>query len=336
MNTLATSDYQPVPPRVSTIGRIGLCFIGLPILLWEMGAVWFDAPLGKGNLVIIALLLTIHGIFVWKIGSLLGLSAAWAGIFCSILALWLTQRPRSDRDWQTDVSKTAWAEVNGSMVTLHHVRNFDYRTPNDFTERWETRTVDLDKITGFDIAICYWGSPWMAHPILSFQFSGSSPICFSIETRKEVGESYSALGGLYRQFELIYIVADERDVIRLRTSVRKGEDVFLYHTNATAVQARERFMEYIQGLNELHASPAWYNAITTNCTTTIRTQRPKDKRMSWDWRFLLNGKADEALYERGVFDFKGLDFETLRKRSQINEKAKAATHVDMFSEVIRR
>ena len=125
-------------------------------------------------------------------------------------------------------------------------------------------------------------------------------------------------------------------MIRLRTSVRKGEDVFLYHTNATAVQARERFMEYIQGLNELYASPAWYNAITTNCTTTIRAQRPKDKRMSWDWRFLLNGKADEALYERGVFESKGLDFETLRRRSQINEKAKAATHVDMFSEVIRR
>ena len=132
------------------------------------------------------------------------------------------------------MAQEPWAEINGDEVTLHNVRNCDYRTETDYTPRWETRTVRLSQLTGIDLAINYWGSPWMAHPIASFQFADAPPLCFSIETRKEIGESYSAIGGLYRQFELIYIVADERDVIRVRTNFRHGEDVYLYRTTGAA------------------------------------------------------------------------------------------------------
>ena len=157
-------------------------------------------------------------------------------------------------------------------MTLHNVRNCDYRTETDYTPRWETRTVRLSQLTGIDLAINYWGSPWMAHPIASFQFANAPPLCFFIETRKEIGESYSAIGGFFRQFELIYVVADERDVIRVRTNFRRSEDVYLYHTTTPPEKARERFMDYIAALNQLHAHPRWYNAATTNCTTSIRTQ----------------------------------------------------------------
>lgn len=261
--------------------------------------------------------------------------AVWAGIFGIVVLTWLSQNPREDRRWQPDVAQTAWADIQGDTVTLHNVRNCDYRTESDYTPRWEARTVQLSKLTGFDLAICYWGSPWMAHPILSFQFDGAPPVCFSIETRKEVGESYSALGGLYRQFELVYVVADERDVLRLRTNIRTGEDVYLYRTTANADEARERFLEYVNALNTLKHQPRWYNAISTNCTTTIRAQRSQAKRLAWDWRFLLNGKADEMLFEHGVLVTHGMSFTDLKRHALINPKAKRTQTSEDYSRVIR-
>jgi Domain of unknown function (DUF4105) len=209
-------------------------------------------------------------------------------------------KPTNNRAWQPDVAQTAWAEINGDEFTIHNVRNCDYRTKTDFTPLWETRTVRLSQITGMDVAINYWGSPWIAHPIVSFQFSHGLPLCFSIETRKTVGQQYSTLEGFYRQYTLIYVVAEERDCIRLRTNYRR-EDVYLYHTLASPAQAQERFREYISTVNALHENPRWYNAVTSNCTTSIRTQRAANLRVPWDWRILLNGKADEMLYHSGGF-----------------------------------
>jgi len=181
----------------------------------------------------------------------------------------------------------------------------------------------------------YWGSPYMAHPIVSFRFGDSLPICFSIETRKAVGQEYSAIHGLYRQYTLIYIVADERDSIRVRTNYREGEDVYLYRTLASPEQARARFLEYVNTVNNLHIHPRWYNAITTNCTTSIRTQRPANQRAPWDWRLLVNGKADELLYERHLIATGGLAFPELKRRSHINDRARAADQNPDFSQRIR-
>src|SRR4029077_20813771 len=210
----------------------------------------------------------------------------------------------------------------------------DYRTEADYTPHWETRTVRISQITGIDLAVNYWGSPWIAHPIVSFQFADVPPICFSIETRKKLGQTYSTIGGLYRQFELIYIVADERDVIRVRTNYRKGEDIYLYRTTISPAQARERFLEYIRSLNAMRDKARWYNAITTNCTTSIRTQHAATERMPWDWRILVNGKGDELLYERGVLDH-SVPFTELKRRAYINARARAANNAPDFSERIR-
>jgi hypothetical protein len=175
----------------------------------------------------------------------------------------------------------------------------------------------------------------MAHPIISFQFADAPPVCFSIETRKKTGQSYSAIGGLYRQYALVFIVADERDVMRVRTNFRKGEDVYLYRTSLTADQARERFTEYLLSINQIRVKPRWYNAITTNCTTSIRHQHPSAERSPWDWRMLLNGKMDEMLYESKAIETANLPFLELKQRSLINPTAKAAGDNPRFSELIR-
>lgn len=302
-------------------------------MLWAFGALRYDAPVAP------AIVAWIFALAV--IAAVVFVRGAWRKLACALLAFalvltwWLTLSPSDDRPWQPDVARTAWAEIEGDVVTLHNVRDCDYRAEFDYTPRWETRVVRLSRITGIDLAINYWGSPWIAHPIVSFQFSDAPPVCFSIETRKEVGETYSAIGGLYRRFELIYVVATERDVVGVRTNHRRGEDVFLYRTTFTPEQARERFLEYLRSLDELRREPRWYNAATTNCTTAIRAQQPPGERMPWDWRFLLNGKGDEMMFERGALATDGLPFEELKRRALINDAAKSAGASPDFSRLIR-
>jgi len=300
-------------------------------LTWAFGALYYDGPsrwlAGVQAVAILAVFVLARG---WRLK--LGISGAW---FTIVLVWWLTLKPTNEGDWQPDLAQLAWADINGDEVTLHNVRNSDYRSETDYTPHWETRSVRLSQITGIDLAINYWGSPWMAHPIASFQFADGPPLCISIETRKKIGQNYSAIGGLYRQFALTYIVADERDAIRVRTNYRHGEDVYLYHTTATPDQARGRFLEYLRALNDIRQHPRWYNAITTNCTTAIRDQHAAGQRLPWDWRLLLNGKADELIYERHLIATGGLSFADLKRRSLVNSAANAANADPDFSVRIR-
>ena len=299
---------------------------------WAAGALYFDFPTASAPAAILFVIVLIAAVILVR-GKLLKLGMVF-GAFALVVLWWLTLKPSNDRAWQSDVAQTAWADINGDEVTIHNVRNCDYRTQTDFTPHWETRTVRLSQITGIDLAINYWGSPWIAHPIVSFQFADALPLCFSIETRKTIGQQYSTLAGFYRQYTLIYVVADERDVIRLRTNYRR-EDVYLYHTLASPEQARQRFREYIGTLNALHENPRWYNAVTENCTTSIRAQRAAKLRIRWDWRILLNGKADELLYQDHAIATGGLSFAELKQRSVIDERARAADHDPNFSQAIR-
>jgi hypothetical protein len=299
---------------------------------WAVGALYFDFP-KVGAFAAISFVTALIAIVIFVRRKLLKLAIMF-GAFAVVVSWWLTLKPSNDLAWQPDVAQTAWADINGDELTIHNVRNCDYRTETDFTPHWETRTVRLSQIAGMDVAINYWGSPWIAHPIVSFQFSDGLPLCFSIETRKTVGQQYSTLEGFYRRYTLIYVVADERDVIRLRTNYRR-EDVYLYHTLASPAQARERFREYINTINILHENPRWYNAVTSNCTTNIRTQRAANLRVPWDWRILLNGKADEMLYPDHAIATGGLPFTELKQRSLINERARAADQDPDFSTLIR-
>src|SRR5205809_6319208 len=300
---------------------------------WAFGALYFDFPTARTFTAILFVLVLITAIIFVR-GKLLKLAIVF-GSFALVALWWLTRKPGNDRAWQPDVAQTAWAQINGDEVTVHNVRNCDYRTETDFTPRWETRTVRLSQISGMDVAINYWGSPWISHPIVSFLFADALPLCFSIETRKTIGQDYSAVRGLYRQYTLIYIVADERDSIRVRSNYRHDEDVYLYRTIASPAQARVRFLEYVNTINMLHDHPRWYNAITTNCTTNIRTQRPMSQRAPWDWRMLVNGKADEMLYQRHLIATGALPFGELKQRSLISKRARAVDKDPDFSRLIR-
>jgi hypothetical protein len=181
----------------------------------------------------------------------------------------------------------------------------------------------------------YWGSPAIAHTIMSWQFDGAPPLAISIETRKTNGQTYSAVNGFFKQYEVIYVAADERDLVRLRTNYRH-EEVYLYRLVAPLAGARALLMDYVESMNALVHHPQFYNALTDNCTTSIRRhiKAIDPNAPPFDWRLLANGYGDRLLYERGDLDTH-LPFEDLRARSLINAKAQAADQDPAFSERIR-
>ena len=303
--------------------------------IWASGALFFDLPASPGMRELTAA--------VWLLGAMIAwffirpravARGAVILVFFGITVWWLTISPQQDEDWKPDVALLADAVANGDKVTIHNLRNFEYRSETDFTPRYDTREYNLGHLRGLDLFVTYWGSPLIAHPIVSFDFGEQGRICFSIETRAKRNQGYSAIASFYRQFELIYVAADERDAIRVRTNFRKGEEVYVYHLNLPLAEIRRRFLEYVRRINELRAAPEWYNALTSNCTTNIRTQDIATQHTPWDWRILVNGKGDELLYERGVLD-QSVPFAELKRRAHINSRAQAADNLPDFSERIR-
>jgi hypothetical protein len=309
---------------VRVVGGLLLAVLALGAWLWAAAALWLDGPASRplagalaGGFVLASLACAI-GLRPRRRGAL-----AAGVLFAGVLVWWLSLAPSNDRPWQPDVARLARAEVVGDVLHLRNVRNFDYRGESDYTERWEERSYDLSELVGVDMFLSYWGSPWIAHTIVSWGFSDGRQLAISIETRKEVGESYSALRGFFRQYELYYVVADERDVIGVRTNHR-GEDVYLYRLNTPVETARATLLDYAREIERLAAQPDWYNAGTHNCTTTIRRHAQHVAPSNpWSWRILVNGKIDEMGYERGTIDT-SLPFPELRRRSAISERAQAA------------
>jgi hypothetical protein len=316
-------------------GLVCVCGVLLLLTAWGAAALFFDVRIAWLRFPVIAAYLVSNGAALVFLGSFrrraLSVFACFAVVFC----WWLTLRPSNEGAWQTDVSKMAWAEVDGDRVTLHNLRLCSYQTESQYTCEWQTRLVDLKELRGVDLFLDYWGSPWIAHTILSFDFGAGNRVAFSIEARKRMGQSYSAIGGFFRQFTLISLISDERDVVRLRTNYRTGEDLYLYHTTATIPFARSLFLDYVGLTNYLHDHPKWYNAVTHNCTTQIFALKSMRSQPWWHWEILLNGKGDAMEYRLGNLAADKLPFDELRRRAYINPAAKAAGLSDDFSEKIR-
>jgi hypothetical protein len=303
---------------------------------WGCAALWFDGPVSRplaGALAIgFGLASAVVGVVVRPWSRAL---AIFAAAFIAVLIWWSGIEPSNERNWLADVARLPRAEIEGDRITVTNLRNFDYRSETDFTPRWEERTYDLGRLRGVDFFLSYWGSPWIAHTIMSWDFDDGQHLAISIETRKEMGETYSAVLGFFRQYELYYVVADERDLIGLRTNHR-GEDVYLYRLKTPRETARAVLLEYLAEINRLAERPQWYNALTHNCTTGIRQRvRHVAPANPWNWRILLNGYIDEMGYMRGTIDT-SLPFAELRRRSYVSDDARAAGLTADFSQRIRQ
>jgi hypothetical protein len=255
-------------------------------------------------------------------------------LFLGVVAWWVAIPPSHDRPWRPEVAVMPQAFIDGDRVRLTGVRNFDYRSRDDFTVRYEEREVLLSHLTGLDFYISYWSEGLVGHTFLSFLFDNAPPLSISIETRPEVGEGFNPLASLFKQFELIYVVGDEHDLVSVRTNHR-DETVYLYRLNTSALDARRLLLVYLERINQLADRPEWYHLLSNSCTINIvRYANAAGREGRFDIRHLFNGLIDSYLYHSGRVDTT-LPFDELRRRSLINEAAQAAEGAPDFSQRIR-
>jgi hypothetical protein len=318
------------------LGRFMLtACLGLAILLsgsWGALALYYRLPGGKlvQMLGSIAWAIIVLGLFALAVKRGRGLPlVAYLLMYAVLLGWWMTIAPSNHRLWADDVADLMSGQVTGSRVTLANVRNFNWRSDDDYDVRWETRTFDLDHLKSADAVLSYWGSPAIAHTMVSFGFDDGRHVVFSVEIRKKRGEQFSSIGGFFKQF-----AADERDIIRVRTNVR-GEDDYLYPLRMDKPAMRALFLSYVGTANQLVDKPRFYNTITSNCTTLVYDMAKQiDPSLPRDIRLLLTGYLPGYLQKVGALD-SSVSIEQLRQRGRITDKARAASPGDDFSKAIR-
>ena len=331
---------------MKTIVRIfGLLLLGLLMAasgIWWVLAITYSGP--QNDVLRTTFAAGIAVAFLAVLAALFSPRRRWRSLgiyvvlFAALLAWWSSIEPSNNREWQTDVARLASATIDGDVVTVHNIRNFDYRSEFDYTPHYYDKRFNLRELTGVDVIAVYWMGPAIAHVFLSFEFNNTDHLAVSIETRKEKGEAYSTLKGFFRQYELYYVVADERDVIRLRINYRHDptEDVYVYRAAGDIESGRRLFLEYIHQLNALNIQPEFYNTLTTNCTTSIwLNTRVNAAHVPLSWKVLVSGYLPQFLYEHGRLETYGLSFSELQRSVHINARAQAANQAADFSQRIR-
>jgi hypothetical protein len=342
-----SKNLNSLPPSKSRVIQVCLFLVRLFLLgvvtlvlligvAWAFGALWFDFPFSAFRRPLAA------AFGLGAIAALVFVRPRWraqlgvAGAIALVAAWWLTIRPSNTRDWQPEVAEAPYVEIDGDRVVIHNFRNFEYFSKTDFRPRWETKTVHLSNLRTVDFFTNFWGPKLICHTFVSFDFGPEGYVCISIETRPAKGQTYSAIAGLYRQYELYYVIGDERDIVRLRTNYRL-EDVYLYHLiPATPERSRALFLDYVKTANELRDRPQWYNELFSNCTTNVRLHiKDIGSARPWDWQILVNGFIAERAYELRAIDT-SLPFAELRRLSYIDYRARDADDDPTFSSLIRK
>lgn len=256
-----------------------------------------------------------------------------AGLSLSFCVWYVTDPPKNNRNWAGEYKVLADAGVNGRIVHLKHIRNFIYKTEQDYIPRYYDADFNLDRLDGVDLITSYWAGDNIAHVFLSFSFKGGQHLAVSIETRRQETFPYSTIAGFFHHYELIYVTADERDLIGVRTDIRR-ERVYLYRLKLTPAVSERLFLSYVNEIHSLNSRPQWYNTLTDNCTTGILARAGARLRYRLDWRVLLSGHTASLAYDLGLLD-NTMTFPALRDQSRIRRKSGAVPGPD-YSEEIRR
>lgn len=327
--------------KLGMMARLAVVAVMTPIVFcsgaWAALALWYRLPggriartLGSAAWVIATGLLYASAIG-WRSWLPLGVYAALHAV---VLLWWFTIKPSATRDWRDDVARVPTGSVQGDRVVLDNVRHFTWRSDTDYDIRWERRDYDLTHLVSADAVLSHWGSRAIAHAMISFGFDDGHQLVFSVEVRKSRDQQYSSLGGFFKQFETILVIAGEDDIIRVRTNVR-GEDVYLYPLRIDRTTLRALLLSYVQAANRLATRPAFYNTFTSNCTTLVyRLARQVSPGLPWDMRLLLTGYLPEYLRDIGALD-RSVPITTLRRRARISDRARAAPADADFSRVVR-
>mgnify|MGYP001066080490 CR=1 FL=1 len=305
--------------------------------VWAGLAMWYRLPaaeLGRGLACALFLLFGLTTIIALFSRFRVGAFVFFVAAFAAVLVWWGTIRPLDQANWAPDVAHQVTGTRKGNLLTLKDVRDFEWRSDSDFTERWTTRTYDLSSLQTVDLFMSYWSGTKIAHVIMSFGFGGGDYLAWSIEVRRHKGGEFSPIADLFKSNPLVIIAADERDVVGVRSNVR-GEDVQIYRLRASPDTARSLLLEYVSDANALSKTPQFYNSLTTNCTTTIvKMMRAVGAVVPLDWRLIVNGYLPDYAYERGALDTR-LPLPALRELAHIGHHAQESGLSPDFSRLIR-
>jgi hypothetical protein len=270
-----------------------------------------------------------------------GQAMLWLSLFIGCRSVEKSIRPSHFRDWVPEQAVLPHAEFRGNQVVVRNVRNCQFFAHDVYLVDYYDQTIDLDSVRGVDFIMAPFAAmPALAHTMLSFEIAppGERPhyLAVSVEVRKEKGEEYNPAKGSARQYELMYVLADERDVIQQRSNFR-GEDVFLYHTVATPETARMLLVDVLTRVNQIAKEPEFYDTLTNNCTTNIvrHINRIKPDRIFTDLRVLLPGYSDSLAYDAGLIERHGTFLET-KEHAYINRLAQQYAGREDFSQRVRR
>lgn len=258
---------------------------------------------------------------------------ACATLFALFWGWYLTDPPRNTRDWAPEYAVTADATVQNRVAHLTNIRNITYRTTEDYTPHYYNGDYALDDLSSVNLVTSYWAGESIAHVFLSFGFKDGRHIAMSIETRRQRTFSYSTIAGFFHHYETFYVTADERDLIGVRTDIRK-ERVYLYTLTLSPASRERLFLSYLKEIHTLTTHPAWYNTLTENCTTGILTRAQAKLRYRFDWRVLLSGYTASLAYDLGLLETHGMSFAQLKANSRIN-RPEGATPEATYAQDIR-
>ena len=323
--------------NVLRAGGIGLFALSLVLsAIWGNLAIAYQLPGAPG--LSIAACLALDLIAVTALVAVV-LQKRWrtvliyAAAYAIFLAWSASIKASNDKNWAADVAHDITGVIDGDRLSAGNVRNFSWRTETDYTERWEQRTYDLSELRSLDLFLVYWMGPSIAHTIMSFGFEDGRYLDFSIELRRTQNDQYSALAGFFKTHELVYIGADERDLMTLRRV--RNEQIQLYRLRTPPERARALLVEYIMQANDLAARPRFYNTLTTNCTTTIfNMMRAVTSSIPFDWRIILTGYLPSYLYEHGAVDTH-IPLEQLRQRADVAGRVETGLSEVEFSSRLR-
>src|SRR5215475_642641 len=306
------------------------------VITWTTLAIYFSNLPWPALRLGLAVAFAAFAIWVFWLSRQRRMPAVAIALVLGVIGWWFTITPSYDRNWRPEVAVMPRAFIDGDHVRVTGVRNFDYRSRNDFTVHYEEREIDLSHLTGLDFYVSYWSEGPVAHTFVSFDFDNAAPLSISIETRPEVGRGFEPIASMFKQFELIYVVGEERDIVGVR-AIHRRETVYLYRLNSSLADVRQLLLIYLERINELADRPEFYNLFTNSCTINIiRYANAAGRKGGFDIRHLLNGLIDSYLYHSGRVDTT-LPFDELRRRSLINKAAEAADGAPEpdFSRLIR-
>lgn len=313
------------------VGRVVLALVIALATVWAGLALWFRLPgsdMVRGAVV--------AGFVVLALAAMLRRRSLGSFVvaFLGVVIWWQTLTPPETRDYSPEVARQSYGEISGDRLVMHDMRDFTWRSKEDFDANWVSRTYDLAQLETTDVFLSYWGHDYMAHLIVSFGFADGEHLAWSVEVRRQVGGGFSPLADMFKANTLAILAASERDVVGLRTNVR-GEDVQLYRLKVRKEAARRILERFVSDASELAEQPKWYHSILTNCTTVvIRIMNEVGAGQAWDWRVMANGYLPEFAYEIGAVN-SSVSLEELRELGRVGDRARAHGLGDGFEAAIR-